>query len=602
MAEAFASKLGRHPGFSEFNSWQNSLSRVKDLIEIAELNDNMIVLEYEVPYNQSRIDCLMFGKDSSENSNVVLIELKQWTKVKAVEDEGIFVETYTGGSSKLVAHPSQQVEGYQNYLRNFITEFDSPTPMILFSCSYCHNYSKKINDGLFDPIYSTLITNFPVYTKEDVRPLAAKIKELLSNGAGLEVFNRFMQSPLKPSQKLLENVSKIVKNEAVFSLLNEQLVAKNLIWAKVKKADRTKVKSVIIIHGGPGTGKSVIAINILAQAAYARKKVFYGCKSKPFIQGLKKLVGKNAEILFSNLYRFLPSKMKEDELDLLLIDEAHRIEKTSNFQYTKTLDKTDMPQIDQLIRCSKTTVFFIDDKQFVRSQEIGNSQLLKNSAAKFGCNVSEVELLTQYRCMGSNDYLLWLESVLGYSDQKKILLKNEVFDFRIIGSPQEIYEIICEKEIEKPNSARMVAGFCWPWSKALDKNGEFVKDVKIGDFEMPWETPDEITPPKGYVKWYEWAYKANGIKQIGCIYTAQGFEFDYIGVIIGNDLTYNKDKDCLSADISATKDSTLKKNSGNFEAHVKNIYRVLLSRGMKGCYVYFENKETERFFKSRMEM
>jgi len=204
--------------------------------------------------------------------------------------------------------------------------------------------------------------------------------------------------------------------------------------------------------------------------------------------------------------------------------------------------------------------------------------------------------------MGSNDYLLWLESVLGYSDRKRILQKNEIFDFKIFGSPQEIYNIICEKEKEKPNSARMVAGFCWPWSKALDENGEFVKDVKIGDFEMPWETPDEITPPKGYVRWYEWAYKANGIKQIGCIYTAQGFEFDYIGVIIGNDLTYNKDKDSLSADINATKDSTLRKNSGNFEDHVKNIYRVLLSRGMKGCYVYFENKETERFFKSRMEI
>lgn len=602
MAEAFASKLGRRPGFSEVNSWQNSLSRVKDLIEIAELNDNMIVLEYEVPYNQSRIDCLMFGKDSSENSNVVLIELKQWTKVKAVEDEGNFVETYTGGSTKLVAHPSQQVEGYQNYLKNFITEFDSPTPMILFSCSYCHNYSKKGNDGLFDPIYSTLITDFPVYTKEDVRPLAAKIKELLASGAGLEVFNRFMQSPLKPSQKLLENVSKIVKNEAVFSLLNEQLVAKNLIWAKVKKADRTKAKSVIIIHGGPGTGKSVIAINILAQAAYARKIFFYGCKSKPFIQGLKKLVGKNAKMFFSNLYRFLPSKMKEDELDLLLIDEAHRIEKTSNFRHTRKIDRTDMPQIDQLIRCSKTSVFFIDDKQFVRSQEIGNSQLIKSSAEKFGCTISEVELLTQYRCMGSNDYLLWLESVLGHSNQKRILQKNEIFDFKIFGSPQEIYNIICEKEKQKPNSARMVAGFCWPWSKALDENGEFVKDVKIGDFEMPWETPDGITPPKGYVRWYEWAYKTNGIKQIGCIYTAQGFEFDYIGVIIGNDLTYSKDKDSLSADINATKDSTLRKNSGNFEDHVKNIYRVLLSRGMNGCYVYFENKETERFFKSRMEL
>jgi uncharacterized protein len=602
MEEAFTKKLGRHAQQSEINSWQNSLSRVKDLIEIAELNDNIIVLEYEVPYNQSRIDCLMFGKDGLENSNIVLIELKQWTSVKAVEDEGNFVETYTGGSKKLVAHPSQQVEGYQNYLKNFISEFDCPAPMILFSCSYCHNYSKKENDGLFDPIYSSLVTDFPVYTKEDVRPLANKIKELLASGNGLEVFNRFMRSPLKPSQKLLENVMKIVTNEVVFSLLNEQLVAKNMIWSKVIKADRTREKSVIIIQGGPGTGKSVIAINILAAAAHARKKVFYGCKSKPFIEGLKHLVGKNGELLFSNLYRFLPSRMKENELDLLLIDEAHRIEKISNFQYTKPADKTDMPQIDQLIRCSKTAVFFIDDKQFVRSQEIGSSDLIKKSAAAFGCKVHEVTLLTQYRCMGSNDYLLWLESVLGYSDQKRILLKNEVFDFRILGSPQEIYTIISEKEKEAPNSARMVAGFCWPWSKKLDENGELVKDVKIGNFEMPWETYDSITPPKGYVRWYEWAYKTNGVKQIGCIYTAQGFEFDYIGVIIGNDLSYDVKKDCLSADISATQDPTLRKNSISFEDHVKNIYRVLLSRGMKGCYVYFENKETEQFFKSRLEI
>lgn len=602
MAEAFNEKLGRHAQQSEINSWQNSLSRIKDLIEIAELNDNMIVLEYEVPYNQSRIDCLMFGKDGSENSNVVLIELKQWTDVKAVEDEGNFVETYTGGSKKLVAHPSQQVKGYQIYLKNFISEFDCPAPMTLFSCSYCHNYSRKENDGLFDPIYTNLVTDFPVYTKEDVRPLAKKIKELLASGKGLEVFNRFMRSPLKPSQKLLENVVKIVKNEVVFSLLNEQLVAKNLIWSKVKKADRTREKSVIIIQGGPGTGKSVIAINILAAAAHARKKVFYGCKSKPFIEGLKHLVGKNGELLFSNLYRFLPSRMKESELDLLLIDEAHRIEKVSNFQYTKPADKTDMPQIDQLIRCAKTAVFFIDDKQFVRSQEIGSSDLIKKSAAVFSCKVHEITLLTQYRCMGSNDYLLWLESVLGYSDQKRILLKNDVFDFRILDSPSEIYSIICEKEKEIPNSARMVAGFCWPWSKKLDENGELVKDVKIGGFEMPWETYDSITPPKGYVRWYEWAYKTNGVKQIGCIYTAQGFEFDYIGVIIGNDLSYDAKKDRLSAEISATQDPTLRKNSGSFEDHVKNIYRVLLSRGIKGCYVYFQDKETERFFKSRIEM
>jgi len=608
MSNSFQLRFGKRASISEINSWQNSLSRVRDLIELAELTDNMIALEYEVPYNQNRIDCLLFGKDDSDNANIVLLELKQWSEVTALEDEGNFeekynVETYTGGTNRIVPHPSQQVKGYQNYLKSFISEFENAPPLIVFSCAYCHNYIKNANDGLFDPIYNKIVNEFPIYTKSDVKILASKIKTLLSKGNGFEIFNRFMNSSIRPSKKLLENVSKIVKNEVVFSLLNEQLVAKNLIWSKVRKSEKAKEKSVIIVHGGPGTGKSVIAINILAEAAQRDKKVFYGCKSKPFTEGLKKLVGRDGEMLFSNLYRFLPSKIAPNSLDLLLIDEAHRIEKISNHRFTKLEDKTDIPQIEQLIICSKTSVFFIDDKQNVRSQEIGSSELIREATTKLGCKLFEVTLNTQYRCMGSNDYLLWLESTLGYTNDKRVLRKNEIFDFKIMDSPNAIYEIIKAKEAKKPNSARMMAGFCWPWSKSLDENGEFVKDVVIGNFAMPWETHGEITrPPNGYVKWYEWAYKTEGSKQIGCIYTAQGFEFDYAGVIIGDDLIYNDQTDSLSADISATQDPTLRRSKESFETHVKNIYRTLLSRGMKGCYVYFTNKKTEAFFKSRIEI
>jgi hypothetical protein len=328
----------------------------------------------------------------------------------------------------------------------------------------------------------------------------------------------------------------------------------------------------------------------------------YGCKSKPFTSGLQKLVGRGGEIMFSNLFRFIPSRTKENEFDILLIDEAHRIEKNSNHQYTKPEDRTDMPQMEQLVRCAKTTVFFIDDRQNVRSSEVGSSDLIREAALKYTAEIHEVTLETQYRCMGSNDYLLWIESVLGYSNEERIFRKDDQFDFRIFSSPQEIMDILNEKEKEKPNSARMVAGFCWPWSNKTDSNGELVKDVKIGDFAMPWETHEKITSiPKGYVRWYEWAYRPEGIKQVGCIYTAQGFEFDYIGVIIGNDLCVDVSSGRLGADISATKDPMLRRSIDNFEKHVKNIYRTLLTRGMKGCYVYFTDKHTEEYFRERME-
>lgn len=133
-------------------------------------------------------------------------------------------------------------------------------------------------------------------------------------------------------------------------------------------------------------------------------------------------------------------------------------------------------------------------------------------------------------------------------------------------------------------------------------NGELVKDVKIGDFAMPWETHDKITSiPKGYVRWYEWASRTEGIKQVGCIYTAQGFEFDYTGVIIGNDLCVDKVTGKICADISVIKDPMLKRSPENFEKHVKNIYRTLMTRRMKGCYVYFTEKQTEQYFSMRME-
>ncbi|MCG9971157.1 DUF2075 domain-containing protein [Gramella sp. YB25] len=601
MLQSFILRFNKEPHPSEITSWQNSLPRVRDLIELADLKDNIIAIEYEVPYNQSRVDVLLFGKDKDNNDNVVLIELKQWSSVTALVDEGNFVETYTGGGDRIVPHPSQQAKGYHNYLKGFIQEFETLPEMQLFSCAYCHNYSRTDDEGLFDPIYKKILDNYPLYTKDDVRAIADKIGILLSAGKGSEVFNRFMQSPIRPSKKLLENVSNVIKNEEVFSLLNEQLVAKNLIWSKVRKAKKQKKSEVIIVHGGPGTGKSLIALNILAEAAKRNMNVFYGCKSKPFTAGIQKLVGPNGRILISNLYRFTPSRVNEQELDLLLVDEAHRIEKTSNFQYTRPEHRTDMPQVEQLVRCAKVSVFFIDDWQNVRSQEIGHSDMIRSAAAKYNRNISEVTLETQFRCMGSNDYLLWLESVLGYTDEKKVLKQDEKFDFQIFDSPRELYSTIASKEKEKPNSARLVAGFCWPWSKKLDANGELVNDVQIGSFAMPWETHSKIRPPKGYVQWFEWAYRPEGIKQIGCIYTAQGFEFDYIGVIIGDDLVYDPESDSLKADITATEDPTLKRGKENFENHVKNIYRTLMTRGMLGCYVYFTNKETEKYFKRRIE-
>jgi len=589
---------------SEYRSWQNSPTAIKNLLELSGIKDTFITFEYLVPYTQRRIDCMLYGKNIDSKGYVIHIELKQWDKVEPTNIEGNWVETYTGRPNNRVAHPSQQVKGYHDYLISFVEVFEEDR-LGLFGCSYCHNYEKKEGQGLHAPIYEKILNEYPVFSRNDIIELSEKVKSLLEKGEGYDIFNKFMQSQIKPSKKLLESASKIVANESDFALLNDQIVARNTIISKIRSARTKNEKSVIIIKGGPGTGKTVIALHILAEIAKSKhnRSVFFSTKSKPLLEGIKNRLGRgnDAKLLFTNLNQFIPSRVDENSVDVLIVDEAHRIGKSSNHQYTKSVDRTDLQQIETLIRASKTSIFFIDDKQVIRNAEIGSSEFIKQYALKYSCSIEEVELVSQFRCNGSDNYLDWVESVLGHTSQKQILRPQDNYEFKIFDCPTKLYDDLVEKNNSSSVTARLVAGFCWEWSKKPVANGDLVKDVKIGNFAMPWETHGDITsPPKGYVKWYEWAYLPEGIKQVGCIYTAQGFEFDYIGVIIGKDVKYDRVNDCLIGDISQTKDPTLKKGKDSFDEYVRNIYRVLMTRGMKGCYIYCVDEEVQKYFESRI--
>lgn len=587
---------------SEYRSWQNSPRAVKNLLELSGIKGTFVTFEYLVPYTQKRIDCLLYGRDAYDKGYVVHIELKQWDSVRATNIEGNFIETYTGRPNNRVPHPSQQVKGYHDYLSGFVRVFEY-NELGLFGCAYCHNYEWRGDEGLYDPIYHDIIKEHPVYAGNQIDDLAEKLREYLSKGNGLEVFNKFMLSPINPSRKLMESASNIVANKSDFTLIDEQIVARNTIIDKIRNARRSGEKSVILIKGGPGTGKTVIALHVLSEIAADdyNRSVFFATKSKPLLEGIKNRLGRgnNARLLFTNLNQYIPSRVDEDSVDVLIIDEAHRIGKTPNSQFTKSYDRTDLAQVETLIRAAKTSVFFIDDKQVIRSLEIGNTELIKGFARKYNCTIEEEELVSQFRCNGSNNYLDWVEKVLDNDiDDDEPPALDGSFNFRVMDSPQELYNSLVNMNQREGVTARLTAGFCWDWSKTLDENGELVKDVKIGGFAMPWETHGDIgRPPEGYVKWYEWAYLPEGIKQVGCIYTAQGFEFDYIGVIIGDDLKFNPLTNQLETDISATRDPVLRRGRDKFDGYVRNIYRVLMTRGLKGCYVYCTDKATSSYFK-----
>ncbi len=426
----------------------------------------------------------------------------------------------------------------------------------------------------------------------------------------MEILSDIENSKVRPSKKLLKEISgnikdklkgdlKIfsnVKTKSDYILLDEQLVVYDTVMSIIKKGLADKQKYAIIVKGGAGTGKSVIALQLLADLAAVGKNAHYATGSKSFTQTLRKIVGSNSSSIFKYFMSY--GFVEPNSLDVLIMDEAHRIREKTGFPHKST----GREQVVDLMRAAKVSVFFIDDYQGVRAGEIGQSDYIRDRAEQMNYKVFDYELEGQFRCGGTEGYINWIDNTLKIKRTPNVLWKNdEQFEFRIMNSPEELEEAIREKQSEG-YSARMMAGFCWPWSNKTDENGELIDDVQIGDFKRPWNARENLKGLSRRIpKSQFWAYDPNGIDQIGCIYTAQGFEFDYAGVIFGTDLVYNPETGKWEGHPENSHDTQVKKSKENFTKLVKQTYRVLLTRGIKGCYVYFMDKETEKFFRSRME-
>jgi uncharacterized protein len=598
LTTAFEAYYYKPPTSSERESWVNSLQAVNGAIGLASLTDNEIVVEYELPYTNMRIDCLLFGKDNHDKGNVVLLELKQWSNVEDCQIENNVI-TWMGGARTMEPHPSYQVAGYHWYLLDFKAAFEEEPPLILSSVAYCHNYASG-EKVLLDAKFSSMLREFPLFTKVDAHRLADYLKSRLGRGSGVAVFNRFSDSPVRPSKKLLEHTKRMIEGQRVFNLVGEQVTAYNTIIDRANKCTSSERKSVIIVRGGPGTGKSVIALNVIAELLSKGQAVYHATGSKAFTTTLRKIVQRRA----ANLFRYFNSfaGFERNQIPVLVCDEAHRIRRTRVGRFTPKELRTGRPQIDELIEAAKVSIFFIDDYQIVRPEEIGSSELIRNAAGRLADDVFEFELKTQFRCSGSDGYLNWLDNVLDIrSTANRMLTKREKMEFRIFDGPNKLYEEIKRKNSAEPNSARMVAGYCWPWSDP-NPDGTLKEDVVIGDFRITWEAKNEarfLAP--GIPRAALWAYDPNGVNQMGSIYTIQGFEFDYVGVVFGGDLVYDWELKSWIGKPDNSADAMVKRDRDRFTRNVKNAYRVLMTRGMKGCYVYFMDKGTERYFRSHIE-
>jgi len=600
LSNAFFDYFRYRPPHGEMMSWRNSLRAMAQIVEFTRLDDHGILLEYQLPQSSRRLDCMICGHDESNQARAVIVELKQWEACEASDGDNEVV-TWVGGRKRDVLHPSVQVDRYRSYLEDTHTSFyETDGGVGLDACAYLHNYTFGTEDTLLSEKFADVRQRSPVFSADDVTQFSSFLKNRLARGKGLEVLSQVEESRFRPSKKLMNHVGNVIRGHSGYVLLDEQLIAYDRIFAAAKAGFHNKRKSTLIVRGGPGTGKSVIAINVMADLLLHEYNAHYATGSRAFTETLRKILGSRsvAQIKYFNSY----GEAQNDEVDVLICDESHRIRDFSHNRFTPKEKRTGIHQIDEIIRCAKVSVFFIDDRQVVRPNEVGSTEYIREAARRAGSVLEELDLEAQFRCGGSEDYIRWVNNTLGIERSTTVMWEPAIqsYDFKILDGPVDVEKAIRQRAAEG-NSARMTAGFCWKWSDPT-ADGTLVDDVVVGDYRRPWNAkPDASRLAPGIPKAMTWAYDEAGIEQVGCIYTAQGFEFDYVGGIVGSDVLYNRDEQCWKGQTSSSEDTVVKRAKAQFLELVQNTYRVLLTRGVKGCYVCFVDKDTERFFKSRVE-
>jgi DUF2075 family protein len=595
IQSAYLEKTGRHVGRAEVRSWRESLlCMAKVLHDVSIPADAGVAIEYHLPQISKRIDFIITGRDSDMRSNLVIVELKQWSTAQVTERDGV-VSTWIGGGHQDVSHPCYQAWSYAALLRNFNEAADEGSGIELRPCAYLHNYPS--NGALSDGRYAPYLAQAPLFLKGDLERMRLRnfIREHVRHGDQGELLYRIENGRIRPSKALADSITGMLRGNREFVLIDEQKVAYETALAKAALGSVAR-RQVVIVEGGPGTGKSVVAVNLLVELTKRGQVCQYVSRNAaPREVFQARLTGSFRKSHIANLFRGSGgfTQAQPGVFDTLIVDEAHRLNEKSGLYGNLGVN-----QIKELIDAAKCTIFFLDEDQRVTLKDIGTREALKRCAAAAGADVTTLELSSQFRCNGSDGYLAWVDDVLGIRPTANKMLGPEEFDFRVLGSPSEVHALVAERNAER-NSARVVAGYCWDWNSKKDPRAH-----------------DVVLPEFGYARRWNltkdgslWIISPESVEQVGCIHTCQGLEVDYIGVIVGDDFVIRNGKAVTRPQARAKADRTIRGYKNLIETPdgaalvdlvIKNTYRTLMTRGMKGCYIFCTDAETARYLQSRL--
>ncbi len=596
MFEQMLHAMGVRPSPSEARSWDRSIPVLAHDLVQAGLGNVEVLLEHRLPLSSRRVDAILAGAHPLTGApSYVVVELKQWSEAELYEDDPALV-TVNGYGHQPRLHPLDQVRGYCEYLVDFLPALGGDADSVS-GVAYLHNAT---DHGV------ALLRQFPesrqarMFTGERRAEFLDFLRSrLAADISGAAYADAFLSSRAAPSRQLLAVAADEIREREMFVLLDEQKLAFNLVLHATEAARAGDSKTVVIVTGGPGSGKSVIALSLLGELARRGRTVLHATGSRSFTQTLRRVAGRGSRRT-QNLFKYFNSftDAERNGLEVLILDEAHRIRETSASRYTPARLRSGRRQVDELIAAARVPVFLLDEHQVVRPGEMGTVEDIEGHARRANLAVVRVPLDAQFRCGGSEEYLQWVLRLLGLTPGGPIAwARDPAFSVHVADRPQEMEHFLRSK-LEAGYGARMAAGYCWPWSDPRP-DGSLEADVVIGDWSRPWNLKNERAvggaPPATL-----WATDPAGFGQVGCVYTAQGFEYDWSGVIIGPDLVWRGTGWAESR--SANKDPEFRNQTKiadlEFGRLIRNVYKVLLTRGMIGTVLYSPDDETREFLAS----
>lgn len=582
----------------EFASWHNSMKFMRDIVDDAQIDDEVqIAIEYNIPQTSKRIDFIIIGANETGKENIVIVELKQWTKAEVVDDEMHYcVRTFVANDNRIVCHPSYQAYSYSRFISNY-SQVIQDRGIDLVPCAYLHNYLPKYRQALSDEIYREWFTSAPFFLSDETQKFNAFVKKYVTKKSPSgDLLYLIDHGRIRPTKSLQDALTTMVKGTPVFDLLDEQAVCFDMCIRTMLQCQKDRRKRTILVQGGPGTGKSVLAVNLLMHfingaynAAYVTKN---SAPRQAFLSILSGNKAKNvAEI--NQLFRspFGLSTAPANAYDCLIVDEAHRLVKKMYGDWGGE------NQVKECINASLLTIFMLDEDQAVTTKDIGSVGEIRHWCEALGSTViirEETKLVSQFRCNGSDAYIQFVDHLLQRGPETLNAPLSELnYDFRIFDSASQMRGALREKNAVN-NKARMVAGYCYDWNV---KNRRGDVDISLpGGFQAKWNLENDKI----------WAINPRSFEEVGCIHTAQGLEFDYVGVLIGKDLKFDNKTGLVVTDktaISSDDKSSGIRGASDKEARrlILNTYKTLLTRGQKGCYVYCEDPALSDYFKEMLK-